>query len=120
MAKKRGIVDNALANFDTLMFGISEKELTRRVKLSVVNRMPKGPVGGPPLSDNMLTYRTGRFAKSLEVFYSRKLKAILYFYNPIYTVHETGSRDPRDLIESSIRRVIAKAVGQQFNIFKGF
>jgi len=118
--RKKGLVTDTLTAFDTMMFGISEKELSRRVKLSVINRMPKGPVGGKPLSDSVLTYRTGRFAKSIEVFYSRKLRAILYFYNPIYIVHETTGRDPRKLIESSIRRVTVKAMGHKFNIFKGF
>lgn len=120
MARNKTIVGQALKDFDSMMLGISEKELSRRVKLSVINRMPKGPVGGKPLSDSMLTYRTGRFARSIEIFYSKRLKAILYFYNPIYAVHDSTDRDPRKLIESSIKRVIAKAIGQQFNIFKGF
>lgn len=104
--------------FQRLITTVPEQELVRRLRTSVALRMPKGPPGGRITQPDILTYRTGTFVRSIEAFYDRKLKAVKYFYAPNYYVHEQTGRDPRDLIEGSLSKVIQRAVGGQVRIFK--
>ena len=96
---------------------ISKEQLSVLVRQRVTNKMPKGPRRGPPLSDQVLTFRTGRFAKSVNVVsLNYKSSIIRYFYDPIYRVHEETTRDPRELIETSIREVVQRKFARQFAI----
>ena len=97
---------------------ITSAQLTASVQRSLFARMPKGPAKGPPLSEEILTNRTGRFVKS--VFTQIRGNLIRYYYNPIYQVHEDTGRAPSDTIEGSIRNITQRQVGRQFNILKGF
>ena len=96
---------------------ISSAQLTASVQRSLYARMPKGPLRGEPLSDEILTNRSGRFVKSVVTQVRDNL--IRYFYNPIYKVHESTGRDPSETIEESIRTITQRQVGRQFNIVKG-
>jgi len=96
---------------------ISSAQLTASVQRSLYARMPKGPLRGEPLSDEILTNRSGRFVKS--VIAQVRGSLIRYFYNPIYKVHESTGRDPSETIEESIRTITQRQVGRQFNIVKG-
>tara|TARA_A100000172_G_scaffold35314_1_gene21441 strand:- start:331 stop:1602 length:1272 start_codon:yes stop_codon:yes gene_type:complete len=97
---------------------ITSAQLTASIQRSLYARMPKGPVKGPPLSEEILTNRTGRFVKS--VFTQIRGNLIRYYYNPIYQVHEGTGRAPSETIEGSIRNITQRQVGRQFNILKGF
>lgn len=97
---------------------ISKVQMTALVQRAVVQRMPKGPRRGPPLSDDILTYRSGRFARSVQIaLLNYKTSVIRFFYDPVYQVHEP-TRSPSDLIESSIREVTQQLYGRQFNILR--
>jgi len=97
---------------------ISKVQMTALVQRAVVQRMPKGPRRGPPLSDDVLTYRSGRFARSVQIaLLNYKTSVIKFFYDPVYQVHEP-TRSPSDLIESSIREVTQQLYGRQFNILR--
>ena len=97
---------------------ISSSQLTAAVQRSLFARMPKGPLQGPPLSDEILTNRSGRFVRS--VLTQVRGNLIRYYYNPIYEVHQNTSRNPNETIEGSIRNITQRRVGRQFNILKGF
>ena len=97
---------------------ISKVQMTALVQRAVVQKMPKGPRRGPPLSDDVLTYRSGRFARSVQIaLLNYKTSVIRFFYDPVYQVHEP-TRSPSDLIESSIREVTQQLYGRQFNILR--
>ena len=95
---------------------------TEYIRLEVIKRivakMPEGPVGGRPLSNRVLTYRTGEFANSLTLMINYRTSLVTYYYNPIYFVHEKTSRNPRDIITNSIREVMSTKFKQAFNISK--
>lgn len=96
---------------------ISKEQLSVLVRQRVIDKMPKGPRRGPPLSNQVLTYRTGRFAKSVNIlFLNYRNFVINYFYDPIYRVFEDSDRDPRELIETSIREVVQRKFAREFRI----
>jgi hypothetical protein len=99
---------------------ISVAQLTELARKAFVQRMPRGnPNGTPPPVDNILTYRSGRFAKSFEIVtIDERNKRIRYTYDPIYRVHEATSRNPRTLIESGIRRVAQQKFGTAFRFIR--
>ena len=101
----------------TMQKTISSAQLTAAVQRSLFARMPKGPLQGPPLSDEILTNRTGRFVRSVMTEVRGNL--IRYYYNPIYEVHQNTSRNPNETIEGSIRNITQRRVGRQFNVLKG-
>lgn len=107
----------AASNYNMGTF-ISAEYIRLEVLKRIVEKMPEGPVGGRPLSNSILTYRTGEFANSLEIMINYRTKLARYYYNPIYYVHERTSRDPRNLISNSIREVLASKFKQAFNISK--
>jgi len=43
---------------------------------------------------------------------------IAYTYDPVYRVHESSNRDPRDLLGDSIRDVVLQIFGTQFNVVR--
>ena len=97
---------------------ISKAQMSTLVQRAVIQRMPKGPKRGKPLSEDILTYRSGRFAKSVQIaFLNYKTNVIKFFYDPVYQVHEP-TRSPSELIETSIREVTQKLYGRRFNILR--
>ena len=98
---------------------ISSKFLTTEVMKEMSKRMPHGPIGGYPLAKTILTYRTGRFVNSLRMFIDYRTNMVQYYYNPMYYVHETTTRDPKRLIESSTRTILSSFFTRQFKILKG-
>lgn len=97
---------------------ISNKTIADLTKREMMRRMPIGPVGGPPLSSRVLTYRTGRFVRSLQVIADLRSQTIQYYYNPNYWIHEATSRNPRNLIDSSINSVAKTLFGKRFELIK--
>lgn len=97
---------------------ISNIVLNETIKQQILSRMPKGPIGGPPLSPTVLTYRTGRFWDSIKIAVDYRRNLVRYMYNPIYFSHEITPRDPRKLITGSIQEVLAKHFARKFNIIK--
>lgn len=97
---------------------ITNDTITALTKREMLRRMPIGPVGGPPLSSKVLTYRTGRFVNSLQVFADMRNRSIQYYYSPRYWTHETTSRDPGRLIGASIASVTKALFNKKFNITK--
>lgn len=98
---------------------ISKIQLTEIVRKKFVQKMPKGPRRGPPLNDEILTYRTGRFANSFQIAYlNYKTNTIKYFYDPVYRVHEATNRNPQELIGNTIREVTIAAFGKAFGVVR--
>ena len=99
---------------------ISVAQLTELARKAFVQRMPRGnPDGTPPPVDNILTFRSGRFAKSFDILtVDERNKRIRYTYDPIYRVHEDTRRNPRTLIESGIRRVVQQKFGTSFRFIR--
>jgi hypothetical protein len=97
---------------------ITDDTITALTKREMLRRMPIGPVGGPPKSSRVLTYRTGRFVNSLQVMADMKSATMQYYYNPNYWVHEATSRNPRNLIGSSLSSVTRALFGKRFNLIK--
>jgi hypothetical protein len=95
---------------------LSSEFLSLLVRKKVVESMPHGPIGGRPLSTTKLTYRTGRFANSIQLLVNYRSRIVQYYYNPIYYVHEMTSRDPQKLITQSINEVLREKFSQKFNI----
>lgn len=97
---------------------ITSDVITQLTRREMLRRMPIGPVGGPPLSSRVLTYRTGNFVNSVQVFRDMKVDQISYYYSPNYFRHEITSRNPRNLIESSINNVTRTLFNRRFNLLK--
>ena len=97
---------------------ITDDTITALTKREMLRRMPIGPVGGPPKSSRVLTYRTGRFVNSLQVIADMRTQNMQYYYNPNYWVHEATSRDPKNLIGSSLNSVTRSLFGNRFNLVK--
>ena len=97
---------------------VTDDTITALTKREMLRRMPIGPIGGPPKSSRVLTYRTGRFVNSVQVIADMKSKAMQYYYDPNYWIHEATSRNPRNLIDSSINSVTRSLFGRRFNLVK--
>lgn len=95
---------------------LSSEFLTLLVRKKVVETMPRGPIGGRPLSDTMLTYRTGRFANSIELHVNYRTRVLRYYYNPIYYIHEATTRNPNNLIKQSIYQIMQERFNRPFAI----
>lgn len=100
----------------TIASFLPSEYLSLLVRKKVVQAMPSGPIGGPPKSKTILTYRTGRFANSIQLMVDYKTRVVRYYYNPIYYAHEKTSRDPRKIITQSISEVMKEKFNQEFNI----
>lgn len=97
---------------------VTDDTITALTKREMMRRMPVGPVGGTPLSNRVLTYRTGRFVQSLQVFADMRNMQMQYYYNPNYWIHESTSRDPRSLITASLNSVTRVLFNKRFNLTK--
>lgn len=95
---------------------VSDAQFSALVRQQTEKQMPRGPIGGPPLSPTILTYRTGRFVESIRVrqlLSSTKGPIAQYYYMPIYRVHEP-TRPPSEIIGRSIREVSKALYKQEF------
>ncbi len=110
LGKYAGLADAPAGKF------LSSEYLSLVVRQKVIREMPHGPIGGKPLSDTMLTYRSGRFANSIQLLVNYRTRVVRYYYNPIYYIHETTSRNPQDLISRNISEVMRERFGYNFNI----
>ena len=95
---------------------VSGAQLTALVKRRLGNKMPKGPRRGPPLSDDILTERTGRFRQSVQVIPNYRNSIIKYFYNPLYKTFVVTERDPDRFVGETIREVVSGLYARRFNI----
>ena len=95
---------------------ISGAQLTALVKKRLGDKMPKGPRRGPPLSDDILTERTGRFRQSVQVIPNYRNSIIRYFYNPLYKTFVGTERDPDRFVGETIREVVSGLYARRFNI----
>ena len=99
---------------------ISSAQLTSMLFKKLGEKMPRGPLRGPPLSPVVLTERTGRFRRSARVVPNYRRNLMNYFYDPLYGVHRDTDRNPDELIEKSIREIVVQLFSRQFNIVRGF
>ena len=99
---------------------ISSAQLTTMLFKKLGEKMPRGPLRGPPLSPVVLTERTGRFRRSARVVPNYRRNLMNYFYDPLYGVHRDTDRNPDELIEKSIREIVVQLFSRQFNIVRGF
>ena len=98
---------------------ISTAQLTALTQKRLAQIMPKGPRRGPPLSDDILTERTGRFRKSVMVIPNYRKNMMRFMYDPIYKTFIGTSRNPDDFVTRSIREVVQSVFGRQFLIIRG-
>jgi hypothetical protein len=98
---------------------ISTAQLTALVQKRLAQIMPRGPRRGPPLSDNILTERTGRFRKSVTAIPNYRKSMIRFIYDPIYKTFIDSPRNPDEFITRSIREVTQSLYGRQFAIVRG-
>ena len=98
---------------------ISTAQLTALTQKRLAQIMPKGPRRGPPLSDDVLTERTGRFRKSVMVIPNYRKNMMRFMYDPIYKTFIGTSRNPDDFVTRSIREVVQSVFGRQFLIIRG-
>lgn len=111
----RGLIKSKKKKLTTQKF-ISGAQVTALVQKRMGQIMPKGPLKGPPLSDRVLTERTGRFRSSVTVIPNYKNNIMKYFYDPIYLSLVDTQRNPDDLIEQSIREVTKSLYSRQFGL----
>ena len=99
---------------------VSAAQITELARRAFVQRMPKGVnKRTPPPVDNILTYRSGRFAQSFNILtIDERANKIIYTYDPIYRVHESTSRNPRNLIEGGIRKVVQRKLGKRLGFIR--
>ena len=98
---------------------ISTAQLTALTQKRLAQIMPKGPRRGPPLSDDVLTERTGRFRKSVMVIPNYRKNMMRFMYDPIYKTFIGTARNPDDFVTRSIREVVQSVFGRQFLIIRG-
>jgi len=99
--------------------GINFLELQEIAKRRIRERMPSGPRRGPPLSNDTLTYRTGRFFNSVRIVnIDMRKRMIQYAYDPVYRVHEDTPRDPKKLVGGTIRETAIAVLGATFNVVR--
>lgn len=95
---------------------ITAAQLTALVYKRLGTVMPRGPVGGPPLSANILTERTGRFRRSVQVIPLLRQNLIRFTYDPIYQTHINTPRNPDTFVGKTIREVVQGKIAQAFRL----
>ena len=98
---------------------ISGAQLTAILQRRLAQLMPKGPERGPPLSPDYLTERTGRFRTSVTAIPNYRNNLIRFFYDPIYKTFINTPRNPDVFIARTLREIVTKQFGRQFNIVRG-
>ena len=99
---------------------VSGAQLTAMLQKLMIQKMPKGPRRGPPLSTDILTERTGRFRRSTVAVPNYRKNMIRFMYDPIYKTFIDTPRNPDELIERSLREIVQKLFSRQFKIVRGF
>jgi hypothetical protein len=95
---------------------ITAAQLTALVYKRLGTVMPRGPVGGPPLSGTILTERTGRFRRSVQVLPQLRNNLIRFTYDPIYKTHINTPRNPDTFVGKTIREVVQGKIAQAFRL----
>ena len=95
---------------------ITAAQLTALVYKRLGTVMPRGPVGGPPLSGTILTERTGRFRRSVQVIPLLRQNLIRFTYDPIYQTHISTPRNPDTFVGKTIREIVQGKVAQAFRL----
>lgn len=96
----------------------SEIQLTSLVQQAMEQRMAKGVPGGPPEpTPGRLTYRSGRYVKSVQITRMTSKKLIYYKYDPIYRQWENKYK-AQTYIEQTIREVAQREFGKRFFVYK--
>jgi hypothetical protein len=95
---------------------ITAAQLTALVYKRLGTIMPRGPVGGPPLSGTILTERTGRFRRSVQVIPLLRQNLIRFTYDPIYQTHISTPRNPDTFVGKTIREIVQGKVAQAFRL----
>jgi hypothetical protein len=95
---------------------ITAAQLTALVYKRLGTVMPRGPVGGPPLSGTILTERTGRFRRSVQVFPQLRNNLIRFTYDPIYKTHINTPRNPDTFVGKTIREIVQGKIAQAFRL----
>ena len=81
--------------------------------------MPQGPRRGPPLSPTVMTNRTGRFRRSVDVIPVYRNNTMKYMYDPIYMSLLNTPYNPDNLISNTIREVVQTLFDRQFAVTRG-
>lgn len=93
---------------------ISGAQISALVRRRLGQKMPKGPRRGPPLSENILTERTGRFRSSVQVIPDYRRSIMNFFYDPIYKTFIGTSRDPDKFVGDTVREVVQQLYSRNF------
>ena len=80
--------------------------------------MPQGPRRGPPLSPTIMTNRTGRFRRSIQVIPRYRANVMRYMYDPIYMSLLNTPYNPDQLVSNTIREVVQTLFGRQFAVLR--
>jgi hypothetical protein len=97
---------------------ISGAQLTALVQRRLGETMPKGPFRGPPLSPNVLTERTGRFRRSIEVIPDYRRNIMNFYYDPIYLTFVDTERNPDRFVGQTIREITQELFARQFQLVR--
>ena len=96
----------------------SEIQLTSLVQQAMTQRMAKGVPGGPPEpTPGRLTYRSGRYVKSVQVTRMTSKKLIYFKYDPIYRQWES-EYNAETYIKQTIREVAQREFGKRFFVYR--
>ena len=96
----------------------SEIQLTSLVQQAMQQRMAKGVPGGPPEpTPGRLTFRTGRYVKSVNITRITSKKLIYFKYDPIYRQWES-EYNAETFISQTIREVAQREFGKRFFVYR--
>ena len=98
---------------------ISGAQITALVQNRLRKVMPQGPRRGPPLSPNIMTNRTGRFRRSIQVIPVYRNNVIRYTYDPLYMSLLNTAYNPDNLVTRTIREVVQQLFNRQFAVTRG-
>ena len=97
---------------------ISGAQISALVQQRLRKIMPQGPRRGPPLSPTIMTNRTGRFRRSIQVVPRYKENVMRFMYDPIYMSLLNTPYNPDELVSNTIREVVQGLFGRQFAILR--
>ena len=97
---------------------VTQAQLTALVYERLGRKMPRTGPYGPALSDTILSERSGRFRRSIEVIPQLRQGIIAFTYDPIYKVFVGTGRDPDRFIGETIREVAQKRVAKAFRLVR--
>jgi hypothetical protein len=97
---------------------ITAAQLTALVYERLGRKMPRTGPYGPALSETILSERSGRFRRSVEVIPQIRQGIIAFTYDPLYKVFVGTSRDPDRFVGETIREVAQKRVARAFRLVR--